>query len=495
VENTETDDQAPLRTIFIDRAQTRFGEIDVESLIELDHPARLVWEVTGQFDLRRFEINQKSREGNAGRPCWPARLLVSVWVYSYSIGVASARAIERMMAHEPGLRWLTGDQEINHHTLSDFRVGDKGALEDVFTQLLALLDMADLIDLRRLLQDGTKIKAVAGSGSLHRRRTVEKRVREARKLVKKLDAAAESEEMDKRRESAQRRAAREALRRAEAALEKLKKRMEETPAKERDEVRVSVSEPEARKMKQGDGGWAPSYNVQVSTEAKSRMIVAIDVTTAMNDTQQLMPALERIQQTCGAPEQIIADNGYATRSNVEETAKAGVELIAPWKEDEAREAGACVRNGIAAEFAGSKFRVEGGGKELVCPEGKKLVVIGQKKHHGTVCQVYEAGASDCEGCKSREQCCGERKGPRRVERGIESAAMREYQKRMKRLEIRELYKKRSEIAEYPHMWAKGSKKWRRFSVRGVVKAGMEATWVALSYNISQWMRLGLAKAA
>jgi hypothetical protein len=26
-------------------------------------------------------------------------------------------------------------------------------------------------------------------------------------------------------------------------------------------------------------------------------------------------------------------------------------------------------------------------------------------------------------------------------------------------------------------------------VRGVVKAGMEAIWVALAYNVAQWMRL------
>lgn len=39
------------------------------------------------------------------------------------------------------------------------------------------------------------------------------------------------------------------------------------------------------------------------------------------------------------------------------------------------------------------------------------------------------------------------------------------------------------------MWAKAVKKWRRFSVRGTVKAGMEALWVALAYNISQWIRI------
>jgi Transposase DDE domain len=74
-----------------------------------------------------------------------------------------------------------------------------------------------------------------------------------------------------------------------------------------------------------------------------------------------------------------------------------------------------------------------------------------------------------------------------VERVVESAAMKRYLAWMKRPEVKVLSKKRCQIAEYPHMWAKAVKKWRRFSVRGVVKAGMEAIWVALAYNISQWI--------
>ena len=67
--------------------------------------------------------------------------------------------------------------------------------------------------------------------------------------------------------------------------------------------------------------------------------------------------------------------------------------------------------------------------------------------------------------------------------------MRTYQKRMKQAEPKALYRTRSRIAEYPHMWAKAVKGWRRFSVRGLVKAGVEALWVALAFNTAQWMRL------
>jgi len=67
--------------------------------------------------------------------------------------------------------------------------------------------------------------------------------------------------------------------------------------------------------------------------------------------------------------------------------------------------------------------------------------------------------------------------------------MKQYLERMQRPEVKQLYRKRCEIAEFPHLWAKGVKKWRRFSVRGLVKAGIEALWVAMAYNVSQWLRI------
>ena len=469
----------------------------MESLIAADHRARTIWELCGRFDLSQFEKEQKTKEGEAGRPCWPARLLVSVWVYSYTLGVASARAIERMMSHEPGLKWLAAGQEINHHTLGDFRVGHKEAVEELLAQFLALLETAGLVDLNTLLHDGTKVKAVAGKASFHRRPTLEKRVREARKVVRELDrkAAAEGEGMDEKRRAAQARAAREALNRAEAALERLKQLETAASPSQRNQLRVSDSEPEAGKMKHPDGGWAASYNVQVSTEVKSRIMVGVGVTTAANDVKELMPALEKVKENCGRlPKRIIADNGYATRSNVEESSQQDVEWIAPWKEDGSREAGACARNGITAEFAPSAFRMQRGGQKLTCPAGKTLVGIQQKTHHGVLRNVFEARPGDCARCRLRKDCLGGRRGPRRIERVMESAAMRQYLDRMKRPEIKQLYRKRSEIAEFPHLWAKAVKKWTRFSVRGVVKAGMEALWVALAYNVTQWMRLRPAAA-
>ena len=77
----------------VNRAQLLFRPVDVERLVGPDHPARAIWELVGRLDLQEFEAECLSREGQAGRPGWPPRVLISVWIYGYSQGIASARAL------------------------------------------------------------------------------------------------------------------------------------------------------------------------------------------------------------------------------------------------------------------------------------------------------------------------------------------------------------------------------------------------------------------
>ena len=169
-----------------------------------------MWELTGKLDFSEWEKEIEAREGSAGRPCFDPRLLTAVWLYGYSIGVASARALSRMTAWDPGLRWLTGYTEINAHTLSDFRVDDKARLDGLFTSLVAVLRRENLISLKVVTQDGTKVRARAGKGSMRRRPTLEKELEQARGHVNELDRQAQADEaQDKRREAAQKRAAKQ----------------------------------------------------------------------------------------------------------------------------------------------------------------------------------------------------------------------------------------------------------------------------------------------
>jgi hypothetical protein len=209
--------------------------------------------------------------------------LISLWVYAYGRGVGSARAIEQLCQWNPAYQWLTGATVVNAHTLSDFRVQHEQALKELFVQILGFLNADGLIVLERVMQDGTKIRASAASDSFRKKERIEQAIKQAQEQVEAVDGMAE-EESSRRSAKARQRAQRERKERLEAAL----KEYEELAAKggHKDKARVSTTDPQARVMKQPDGGFAPSYNVQLNTDAANGVVVAVKVVQAGNDFER-----------------------------------------------------------------------------------------------------------------------------------------------------------------------------------------------------------------
>src|SRR5204862_6906455 len=123
----------------IDRRQMVMRTIDMERLVAADHPVRAIWEMLGQEDLSPFMRGVRAVEGRPGQATVDPRLLASLWIYAYSEGISSARELSRLCEYEPGCQWLTAMGTVNHHTLSDFRVEHKGALDGLFVEVLGLL--------------------------------------------------------------------------------------------------------------------------------------------------------------------------------------------------------------------------------------------------------------------------------------------------------------------------------------------------------------------
>lgn len=81
-------------------------------------------------------------------------------------------------------------------------------------------------------------------------------------------------------------------------------------------------------MSRSDGGLAPGYNVRISTDAKEKVIVAVDISQSASDQTLLPSALDRLQNsTASYPGQIVADGGLTTREAILAAHTRGVDLI------------------------------------------------------------------------------------------------------------------------------------------------------------------------
>ena len=329
----------------VNRKQLLWHPVDVEKLVGPDHLVRAIWELVGQLDLKGYSAEVGSVEGVAGRPAYDPRLLISLWIYAYSQKVGWAREVERRCGYDPAYQWLTGMQVVNYHTLADFRVQHEKALDELFAQLLGVLSSEGLISLERVVHDGTKVKASASGKSFHREKTLRAHLEAARERVREMGDPQQEE--SSRGAAACERAGREKVERLELALKEMEKvqATPEAPA-EKSQRRVSESDPEARIMKHGDGGYAPSHNVQISTDTAHGIIVGASVTQAANDQEELVPTIEEVERQTGRqPEHLAVDEGYTTRENVLAAAEKGVDLIGSTMEADA-EATARRRSGL-----------------------------------------------------------------------------------------------------------------------------------------------------
>lgn len=320
------------RLIGPNRAQMELRTVDLESLLPADHPARAVWEFVESLDLSPLYAKVQSVEGSAGRPAIDPRIYLALWLYATIEGVGSARALERLTRQHDAYRWILGGVSVNHHSLSDFRVQQGEFLDRVLTQSVAVLMAQELVTLKRVSQDGIRVRASAGASSFRRQPSLERCQQEAQEQVERLRAELEKDpDATNRRQAAARQRATEARqRRVKAALKQMPGVAAKKPAAEKDKARVSTTDADARVMKMGDGGFRPAYNGQFAVDTETQIVVGVEVSNSGSDQGQLVPMLEQLEERYGKiPGESLVDGGFAGLKDIEKASEMGTKVFAP----------------------------------------------------------------------------------------------------------------------------------------------------------------------
>jgi len=217
-----------------ERSQISWGRIDLDSTLPGDHPVRSIWAVVERLDLSALYAQIGARDEVAGAPAIDPKILLALWIYATSEGEASAREIWRLTEVHAAYRWICGGVEVGYHTLSDFRSRQGEVVDGLITQVLALLMKQDLVELSRVAQDGTRVRASAGAGSFRREQTLQSLMEEAQAHLEAVTKEASDPAISARRAAARIRGARERLARLEEALKQVPE-VAETKRRTRDE--------------------------------------------------------------------------------------------------------------------------------------------------------------------------------------------------------------------------------------------------------------------
>jgi len=318
-----------------------------DQLIPQEHQARVIWRVVETLDVAAFHEPIRAREGVCGRNATDPRLLIALWLYAVTRGIGSARELARLCVESRPYRWLCGGVTINHHTLSDFRVGHAQALDELFTQVLALLVSKGVVKVRRISQDGTRVRASAGASSFRRGEKLAVLLEQAHAHVGQLRALLDDPErsagLSAKKKAAKLRAARQRQQRVEQALAALPalQAKQQAAAKQagngkygqklkKNQPRVSTTDPEARVMKMPDGGFAPAMNVQIATDVESRAIVGVDVCNAGSDKGQAPPMRRQVEERTGQKvQEHLIDGGFLVLEEIDAAEQEQVTLYVP----------------------------------------------------------------------------------------------------------------------------------------------------------------------
>jgi transposase len=277
-----------------ERAQ---GEMRTESLDQLlppEHMARVVWDFVCGVDVTPLLAQIKAVPGHVGRDATDPRLLLALWLYATIDGVGSSHTLDRLCREHLAYQWLCGGVSLNHHTLSDFRSQQTAFLDQLLTDSVATLLHEGLVELKRVAQDGMRVRASAGASSFRREKTLRKCLAEADAQVQALKNQIDesNQAATSRQQAARQRAARERQERLQKALaerEKLlatrtQQKKEKGVKFEAEELRASTTDPEARRMKMADGGTRPAMNVQFANDGDAQMVIAVRVTSLKGAT-------------------------------------------------------------------------------------------------------------------------------------------------------------------------------------------------------------------
>ena len=312
---------------------TLLSPSNIFDLLPDDHECFVYSDLFDQLDTAAIEKLYSDKGQHAYHP----RLIVSIFIYAYSRGTFSSREIERRCKEDLSFMFIAQMGCPNFRVLSDFRKDHLEFFHDCFKQTVKLALELKLASLGHISLDGSKFEA---HSSKHKAMSYQHLKAKEQQLTQEIEAlVAQAKRCDKEEDQAYQdktgyeipedlKFKQERLDKIKAAKEAIEHREELiNPGKEIDgKKQISFADTDARIMgKKGDFDYR--YNAQISVDADFQIIVGQHISLNANDKNEVLPALEALQETTGRlPDMMSLDNGYMSGDNLDALEKRATNI-------------------------------------------------------------------------------------------------------------------------------------------------------------------------
>src|SRR3954451_20686674 len=461
--------------------------LEIEDSLPADHLARVIDEAVDRLDLTPLFASYAGVGSKALRP----DLMLKIALYEMQTGHHSPNqwhddAIERRC-----LRWLGRGITPSRTRCYAFRDRLGPWLETFNRQVLQSAVTRGITTASAGSLDGTLIAANASRHRLINLSRLQRRLEELDRVI-----AADTTGQDpgvipawmarsapNRREQRHRfRGARKELRKQHARNARRSRDHRQEPEK----IVISTGDPEAASGRDKEKVFRPLYNLQVVQDLESPLVLAYEVFARATDAGTLMPMRRRVRDLTGVwLERLLADAGYASALDLFDCAEAGVDLYAPYQENdrtEQRRAKQPQRQIPKGEFVWLPSE-----RTYVCPQGHHLSPICREERargggRSLELTTYRRAKEHCQACPLLARCTKSANG-RTIKRNEHEDLIVAHQAKMKTAEAKAIYRRRGQTIELRFADAKAHRDLRPFSGRGLERVRIEVGLLVLSHNL------------
>lgn len=423
-----------------DRNQIQFPT-SYESMISKYNPVRIIDMIVDKIIQENPDEYKRTKESHYGAPSYMTSTFLKLYLYGYINQIPSSRKLEKATHRNIEVIWLLGNLKPDYWVIAQFRKEHGDLINKATSQFRAFLRSQKYIDLKRVVLDGTKVKANAKRDMLTLK-SVEKQLQTASakmddyllklsrndiidESIEKQSQASSSQEinMDLVDKIAE-------LQERIAKLDEYKKQMEEKGLN-----RISTTDPEAKLMKSRDGKF-PCYNVQSFVDTLNHMIANTSVTDAEADAGQLEPASQELEEEYDeTPDELIADKGYFNPYQIQRVSnKYNIDVYIPVPK-------------TPKDKSDMEFLYDAEKDVYSCPQGKELIIVSRnQKHKNAIYDIYQC--KQCQGCPIRNKCTQAKRG-KAIKRYKNQEFRDQHKKKMKSKTGQYLSRIRKTIVEHP----------------------------------------------
>src|SRR6202171_4638132 len=255
------------------RVQTTLFRALLDDYVAEDNPVRAVDVFVDGLDLDKLGF-VGVQPLDTGRPGYPPRMMLKLYIYGYLNRVPSSRRLERECQRNIEMMWLTGQLAPDFKTIADFRKDNGKAIREVCREFVALCRKLGLLSAASVAIDGSKFKAVNARDKNFTEAKMKRRLERIDESIARY--LSQLETADRRGDSMPE--AKVAyfkdkivkLNEEIARLSAIKVEMMKSKDKQ-----ISLTDPDARSMAtSGKDTGIVGYNVQAAVDTKNNLIVA-----------------------------------------------------------------------------------------------------------------------------------------------------------------------------------------------------------------------------